>query len=260
MQPVLYESESDSERHILFLHSYGGDAEMHFHRALEIVFVLKEQIIATLNGDTRIFYPGEIAVIPSYCLHSFRCPAGTEAYVFTISQNIISKLQEFTQISFSSVLPENYFTREIEAWLRRCEDDWPTANEPMRYGMVYYFIGLLQKAYSTTPKTPQRDNLIPEILNYIEEHYAEDLTLKFLAGHFGYSKNYFSTLFNRITNMHLTEYLNRVRILRVKQELDDPQNTETILQTATKHGFNSLNTFYRAMKKYTGRTEHRPPQ
>ena len=56
-------------------------------------------------------------------------------------------------------------------------------------------------------------------------------------------------MFNRITNMHLTEYLNRVRVLHAKQELNDPDNKATTLQIATKHGFNSLNTFYRALKK-----------
>ncbi len=260
MQPILYETHSDAEHHIYFAHSKGGDTPAHFHQALEIVFVTKEQIIVTLDDEKRIIYPGEIAVIPSYCVHSYRCPTGTEAYVFTISQNVIRKLQEFTQVSFSHFLPKNEYTKEIEEWLHLCEEKWPVSNYLMRYSLVYYFIGLLRKGYPSKPKMTVTDSLISDILNYIEEHYAEELTLRFLADHFGYSKNYFSTLFNHITNMHLTEYLNRVRILHTKLDLDDPNNTETILQVATKHGFNSLNTFYRAMKKYNSQMEHFPPQ
>ena len=250
MQPTLYETRSDAEHHIYFEHSYGGDTPTHFHQALEIVYVIKEKIIVTLNEETHILYPGEIAVIPSYCIHSFRCPAGTEAFVFTIAQNVISKLQEFTMVSFSNFLPKTQFTDEIENWLRLCEEKWRDSNYLMRYSLVYYFIGLLQKYFSTTPQRSEANSLIPEILSYIEEHYAEDLSLKFLSAYFGYSKNYFSTLFNHCVNMHLTEYMNRVRILHAKQDLDDANNTETILQIATKHGFNSLNTFYRALKKY----------
>ena len=249
MDSILYEQHSDADHHIYFAHSYGGNCPAHFHQASEILFVLKEKIVVTINDETRVLSPGELAVIPSYYVHSFRCPQGTEAYVFTISQSVIYKLQEYMQIISPYFLSKSDYTQEIREWLQLCEEKWQGSNFIMRYGLVNYFVGLLHKGLATSQKIAESDNIVPKIFSYIETHYTEDLTLSFLSAHFGYSKNHFSTLFNRITNMHLTEYINRVRVLHAKQELNNPDNKATTLQIATKHGFNSLNTFYRALKK-----------
>ena len=249
MEPIIYEQHSDADHHIYFAHSHGGDCPAHFHQASEILFVLKGKIVVMINPETRVIYPRELADIPSYYVHSFHCFQDTEAYVFTISQSVIYKLQEYMSVMFPCFLSKSDYTQEIQEWLQLCEKKWPDSNFLMRYGLVNYFMGLLHKGLATSQKTAESDNIIPKIFSYIETHYTEDITLSFLATHFGYSKNYFSTLFNRITNMHLTEYLNRVRVLHAKQELNDPDNKATTLQIATKHGFNSLNTFYRALKK-----------
>ena len=98
MEPILYEQHSDADHHIYFAHSHGGDCPAHFHQASEILFVLKGKIVVMINDETRVLYPGELAVIPSYYVHSFHCFQDTEAYVFTISQSVIYKLQEYVSL------------------------------------------------------------------------------------------------------------------------------------------------------------------
>ena len=68
MDSILYEQHSDADHHIYFAHSYGGNCPAHFHQASEILFVLKEKIVVTINDETRVLYPGELAVIPSMCI------------------------------------------------------------------------------------------------------------------------------------------------------------------------------------------------
>ena len=196
MEPILYEQHSDADHHIYFAHSHGGDCPAHFHQASEILFVLKGKIVVMINDETRVLYPGELAVIPSYYVHSFHCFQDTEAYVFTISQSVIYKLQEYMSVMFPCFLSKSDYTQEIQEWLQLCEKKWPDSNFLMRYGLVNYFMGLLHKGLATSQKTAESDNIIPKIFSYIETHYTEDITLSFLATHFGYSKNYFSTLCN----------------------------------------------------------------
>ena len=79
---------------------------------------------------------------------------------------------------------------------------------------------------------------------------TESLTLEGLAAAFGYSKNYFSAMFNRVTGMHLKDYVNRLRLQRAKARLDSKNRSETVLEIASDCGFNSLNTFYRALRRH----------
>ncbi|MDE5896915.1 MAG: AraC family transcriptional regulator, partial [Clostridia bacterium] len=47
---------------------------------------------------------------------------------------------------------------------------------------------------------------------YIDEHYAESLTLAEAAGKFGYAPNYFSSLFKRYFRIGFAQYVNSVRV------------------------------------------------
>ena len=61
---------------------------------------------------------------------------------------------------------------------------------------------------SATPKI----STIMEALNYIDEHYAEPLSLDSISSVFGYNKYYFSRLFNTYIGENLNNYINMVRI------------------------------------------------
>lgn len=69
---------------------------------------------------------------------------------------------------------------------------------------------------------PQLPGIKPEILQaiqYINRHYAEDLTLDFIADHVHLSKYYFCRQFSKTVGATFLEYLHNVRLTKVHQLL-----------------------------------------
>ena len=85
------------------------------------------------------------------------------------------------------------------------------------------------------------------ITDYINEHFAEDLTLEDAADLAGFSKYHFSRLFKQYTDTSFYKYLNQKRISHAKKLLLDPQISVT--DVALQSGFTSLSAFLRMFKQ-----------
>ena len=90
-----------------------------------------------------------------------------------------------------------------------------------------------------------------EIVNYINEHYKENITLKKMAKDFGYTREYFSKIFYKTIGLHFNDYLSQVRIKNVVDLISNKQESkQKITDIILSCGYNNLVTFYRQYKKY----------
>lgn len=97
------------------------------------------------------------------------------------------------------------------------------------------------------------DNLAKVMLEYIENHYHEDIMLVDLAEEINASEKYCSTLFKQAVGENFKTYLNALRIEKAKEILSrNPQLK--IGDVAEQVGFNSANTFIRVFSKQMGTT------
>lgn len=89
-----------------------------------------------------------------------------------------------------------------------------------------------------------------EILDYIDDHLDQGLTMPQVAQHFGYHPNYFSSLFSRITGEPFSHYLIYRRVIRACQMLT---TTDMPIQTiASSLGFFDVSHFYRHFTQICG--------
>ena len=110
-----------------------------------------------------------------------------------------------------------------------------------------FILGSLMEKLGTAEGVKERQSFVDGLLAYINENYAEDIDLDGMAEHFGYSKYYFSRMFNAALGTSLTDYVSAVRLMRA---LDMLKRTGcTVSQAAMECGFSSLPTFYRVLKK-----------
>lgn len=93
---------------------------------------------------------------------------------------------------------------------------------------------------------------IDKILEYIEEHIREELSLDLLAKQLHYSTTYISRMFNRYVGLGLNEYINRRRLSLVA--IDIRRKTKSISYLANYYGFNSQKYFSNMFKKIFGIT------
>lgn len=93
------------------------------------------------------------------------------------------------------------------------------------------------------------------MLDYIYNHYAEDISLDSIAQTLNISPKYCSALFKRQTGNTFKRFLNEYRIEQAKQKLE--KNSDIKISTlAEQSGFISANTFIQVFKQYTGTTPH----
>lgn len=100
----------------------------------------------------------------------------------------------------------------------------------------------------------QRDHAEPvcitRVREFINAHYAEDLSLATAAQVAHMSVFYFCKQFKKATGLSFTEYLGRVRVEKAKQELLKPN--ARVSEVAFEVGFQSLTHFNRVFKKLNG--------
>ena len=92
-----------------------------------------------------------------------------------------------------------------------------------------------------------RQGFVDVLLAYINEHYADEINLDVMAEHFGYSKYYFSRMFNDALGTSITDYVSAVRLMHTLETMKTKGCTAS--EAALECGFSSIPTFYRVLKK-----------
>ncbi len=87
---------------------------------------------------------------------------------------------------------------------------------------------------------------------FIQAHHMEQLTLLRVASSVGASPFYFCKLFKKVTGIHFTEYVSRVRVERARNLLLNPNLN--VSEIAFEVGFQSLPHFNRMFKKILGQS------
>ncbi|GCF95628.1 AraC family transcriptional regulator [Enterococcus florum] len=91
-----------------------------------------------------------------------------------------------------------------------------------------------------------------EVMSYIQQHYAEEITVEQIAKALAVNRSHLSRLFSTHIGMSIKEYLTGVRINRGAFLLS--MTDKSIEAIAQEVGFNSLVVFSRTFKKVTGET------
>lgn len=91
---------------------------------------------------------------------------------------------------------------------------------------------------------------VDQVIKYIEQYYAEPLTLGFLADEIQISKNYLGQIFRSLVGETFNQYVTRVRMEKAKQMI--LEGKDYIYEVAQKVGYANIPYFSSQFKKYTG--------
>ena len=91
-----------------------------------------------------------------------------------------------------------------------------------------------------------------ELLDHIDKHYFEELTLEYASSMMHFSPSHFSKTFKKLMGMNYNTYVNMVRIEHAIQLLDDSQHR--MIDIALECGFTNIRSFNRVFKEITGYT------
>ena len=96
------------------------------------------------------------------------------------------------------------------------------------------------------------NSIIRPALEYIEENYSENITLKKMASLCNISTSYFSKIFKRETKKTLPYYVNEIRIERGKELLEN--SNMPIINISLDLGFSDCGYFIKVFKNLQGIT------
>jgi len=98
-------------------------------------------------------------------------------------------------------------------------------------------------------KSSESNNL-DKILGYIEQHYTEPLRLSEIANHFHFNASYLSSYFSTHHKEGFSEYLNRVRIKKSMELLEN--STVSISNISGMVGYSEHSYYCKVFKRITG--------
>ena len=136
-------------------------------------------------------------------------------------------------------LVEKYYGRETAIWCSKMSEI-----EFDRLDQNQFAIFNGQKEHS--------DDEIMQVQEYIEDHYAEKLSVEALASRAAISNRNFVRRFKKATHNTPIEYIQRVRIEAAKKVLES--STSGVHQAMYDSGYQDDKTFRNLFKKYTGIT------
>lgn len=96
----------------------------------------------------------------------------------------------------------------------------------------------------------QHNRAIVQAIDYIQNHYADDISLEAAAEYVNKSKNYFSYLFKKETGVSFIEYLNNTRVNQAKILLNSTD--QMTYEISSQVGYNDYKYFSSIFKKNTG--------
>ncbi|MCR5606190.1 MAG: AraC family transcriptional regulator, partial [Treponema sp.] len=136
------------------------------------------------------------------------------------------------------------------------------AAEEMAQSILIQIFALLAREARSTEDAEKRlarliipnDSMNPtisQIIDYLNIHYCENISLNSIAKKFGITESHLSRIFKNASHFTFVEYINSLRITRCCQILTE--SNKTMLEISELCGFGSITQFGRCFKKYTGK-------
>lgn len=133
----------------------------------------------------------------------------------------------------------------VELAIERCKNLRHLAVNEQEKGSL----GSLQIIEALT-KEQQEDEIVGKMLQYIQQHFSEKVTLGDIVEEMNYSETFLNNKFKKKMGTTFIEYLNRYRVQKAIEMLQ--KDEEDIQEIAWKCGIGEYKYFNTVFKKYVG--------
>lgn len=249
-------------------HQPGPILKSHWHEEFMIFYIEQGQAIIHCNSRPISVGPGDLVVINGSDAHYVEnlCHQLVNYYIILDLAFLLSNQEDLCQTKFISPLMQNRirFQNQIKDDEELLQQVLELIHEYQQQargyelfikGALYRILVLLIRRHTAlitdAAENSRHYNILHQlrpVLEYVNKHYDQKLTLNELAAMANMSCHHFCRLFKNITGTPPIEYVNHLRInaaveLLKKQDLN-------ISQIAMTVGFNDSNYFSRLFKKY----------
>jgi AraC-like DNA-binding protein/mannose-6-phosphate isomerase-like protein (cupin superfamily) len=241
----------------------------HWHNEYEIIYVKKGQGVISLDLEYHDVKAGDIILIVPGQLHSIEQKADeTMEYENLIfgADIIANKHNDYCYTNFFSSLTKrtlqyptifNQSTCKYYHDIARCIDNadeicktfphgYQLAIKSYLFQMFFVIFTNLPKDKPPTKKKKSLDKM-KLIVKYVENNYADNITIEDMANLCDFSQSHFMKFFKNNMEVSFIEYLNNYRLTMASRLLIS--SSSSIIAISMESGFDNLSYFNRLFKK-----------
>ena len=236
----------------------------HWHNSLEIVLPICGGQYAWIDGKYYKLYheTGYPLIINSCSIHSFEAgrPRPYIGLALQINYKFLKQVyHNMDNIYFKQPNEEvGKMIKEQMFLINQYYESESTHKELLIYSALYKLIYIMvdylmvEKDHKVDIKSEKNKHRITKIINYIDDHYQEDLSIEVLSEAFHLSEGHLSKLFKENLGMTIKAYISQIRAQKVKDAL--AYSDLPLIDIAISCGFpnvKSMNKVFKELYHYT---------
>jgi len=221
----------------------------HLHEYTELMYVKSGKCVTYVDG-TRLEIPeGHAVFIFPNCVHEYTDEAECDMWWAVFSNDFLNCFYSLHRGTVPTLPVVDLCGQE--ALINELMSD--KKHSPTKLaGMLNLLFALLESKTDFERKERSNNSLYLLSINYISEHFKEELTLAEMARALGYHEKYLSSALHDLTKMNFCAFLSTYRVDHAKKLL---RTTDMgVAEIALNSGFSYASTFTKTFKKLTGIT------
>lgn len=222
----------------------------HFHKAIELIYNLGKDRTVYISMKPVFLKKDSVLVVMPYQVHRLPNEDDNDGICTVLPSRFSDKFLKRIgkKMPAQGIFEDENLCERIKTYMTALVDGLNDDNEFTREGYINLLLGIIldNMQFEENATKQQTYDFIQKVVAYINEHYAEDLTLESLSQIFGYSKYYFSRTFNKYFATNLKDYINAVRIFKAIELTDTYRPSEIYY----KVGFSSIQQYITYFKKF----------
>lgn len=234
--------------------------DWHFHNEYEILFLYEGTKFFYSKNQTFELKKGDMVFVNSRIPHKTLTPKGSRGMLIQFNDEFSYEYQSTLALlknkeSEIIIFPAGS-TVNTKIWecLKKISSEYSVKDEFYNMYIKSYVYEILAHLYryeilSAPDKLMNKKHVsvILPALNYISEHYSEQITLDEISNLIYTEKSYFCKLFKRATKTSFLNYLNFIRICHAEFLLRETR--KSVEEIAIETGFSSSSYFAETFKK-----------
>ncbi len=239
---------------------------LHYHDFYEIVVYLGNAGIFKINNKEYLIRRGDIALINMFDPHTlvYNPNAHYERFSISIDPSLLlsfntpnsNLLDIFSKDNCNYPIihvDDSCFNKYLSVLHQFRENKLTHGNDILEKALLHqlaaYLFSDCYDGIHFDNAESRRVSMVADLVDFINTHLSEDLSLERLASEVNYSEYYICRIFKSITNYTLTNYIIEKRISKAAYYL---KGHLPIGKVAENAGFNNYSYFYKTFKKMMG--------
>ncbi len=225
----------------------------HFHKEIEIVYVIKGSTVAYADADCFELKEGDIYISFPNQIHHYENTEIGEYFLIIANPELIFGAKDLLYNNIPKVnalySDNNALLQSIISQYRKSEGEY---YEIVQVGLINELMGNMLPKFSLKSRGATDNSTIQNIFKYCSDNFNNKITLANVSDNLHLSVYHISRLLNSKVGLGFSEYINMLRINRACELLEETDMKTS--EISEEVGFGSIRSFNRAFIEQSGLT------